>query len=100
VTIVSTAKDTAGNVIPYTDSEAQAIVLSSEPSPPHSFPLTNTTWQTEFADRDLVTFKYRVYERRPACYDSRCIDGGAHSLVSDVWARKGCAEYWAGQQDA
>jgi hypothetical protein len=84
----------------YTDPLAEAIVLNTQSTFSGQYPLVNSTWQTDFADWDLVQRKYSVWERgsSPRSSDRRIDHGGASDLVSDAWARKKCPEYWASQR--
>jgi hypothetical protein len=77
----------------YTDPGADAIYLTS-PTSPKNKPLkakVNTTLRTLSQDHELVTNKYNIWRRLGEDGFSR---GTAFELVSDIWQKKGCAE-WA-----
>jgi hypothetical protein len=77
----------------YTDPGADAIYLTS-PTSPQGESLkakVNTTLRTLSQDHELVTNKYNIWQRLGEDGFSR---GTAFELVSDIWQKKGCAE-WA-----
>ena len=92
--------ETPGPVKSYSDPEAHGIVISAVSTHTGSFPLVNHTWQTEFADRDLIKHKWHpVWERQVLCEGNRyCERGGATETVSDAWAKKDCPKFWARQR--
>jgi hypothetical protein len=101
VTVLPPQIDTLGPIRPYTSPEAESIVLSADAVYTGQYPLVNSTWQTEFANRDLTKYKWVSWERTPPCDHNRyCGSGGAHNTVSNAWARKSCPQYWADRRKA
>jgi len=102
VTVLPVHHESRGPARSYTDPEAKSIVLSAGAAHTGPFPLVNSTWQTEFADKDLTRNKWNpAWDRLPRCEGDRyCTQGGAHLTASDAWAKKSCPQYWADRREA
>ena len=75
----------------YNDPGADAIYLTSPTSPNGRPAKVNATLRTLSQDSELVTNKYNIWQRLG---EDGFVRGTAFELVSDIWQKKGCAD-WA-----
>lgn len=102
VTVLPVHRESRGPVRSYTDPEAEGIILSVDAVHTSPFPSVNSTWQTEFADKEMTRNKWNpIWDRMHRCEGDRyCPQGGAHLTASDAWAKKSCPQYWADRREA